>query len=52
LTVPVYAKRETVTATLKETENVNVSVSVSEEANNGPSPKAFDSFHRADHGTT
>jgi len=42
--------RETVTATLNVT--MNVSVSVSGEVSNGPSLKAFDSVHRADHEMT
>ena len=46
--------RETVTATLKVTTKVIVIsiLSVSGEASNGPSPKAFDSVHRADHEMT
>lgn len=48
MTVPVYAMRETVIATLKVT--MNVSVSVSGEASNDPSP--FDYVHHADHEMT
>jgi hypothetical protein len=42
--------RETVTATLKVT--MNVSENVSGEVSNGPSLRAFDSVHRADHEMT
>lgn len=50
LTDPVYAMRETVTATVNVT--MIVSASASGEASNGPSLRAFDSVHRADHEMT